>query len=174
MINLSNYKEIVTKAVVGKGKKSSKNEFTVETEEKPNTILGCWVINHNFKGIKSGNDVIVNGSFDVNIWYSYDSDSKTSVSNKTLTYEETMNMKLESLDISNEDIIIKALKQPTVADVSIKDGLVNLTIEKELGVEVIGDTKVKIAVEDTDDDYDEIMDLDSDPELDAITDDYIN
>ena len=171
---MSNYKEIVTKAVVGKGKKSSKNEFTVETEEKPNTILGCWVINHNFKGIKSGNDVIVNGSFDVNIWYSYDSDSKTSVSNKTLTYEETMNMKLESLDISNEDIIIKALKQPTVADVSIKDGLVNLTIEKELGVEVIGDTKVKIAVEDTDDDYDEIMDLDSDPELDAITDDYIN
>lgn len=174
MINLSTYKEIVTKAVVGKGKKSCKNNYTVQTEETPNTILGCWIINHKFNGVKKGDNVLINGSFDLNIWYSYDSDSKTSVSNKTLTYEDELNMKLNSLEVSNEDIIIKALKQPTVSDVEIKDGNVNLTVEKELGVEVIGDTKVKIAVEDADDDYDEILDLDSDPELDAITDDYIN
>jgi hypothetical protein len=49
-----------------------------------------------------------------------------------------------------------------------------LTIEKELGIEVVGDAKVKIAVEDTDEDYDEIVDLDKDPELDEITDDYLN
>lgn len=171
---MSTYKEIVTKAVVGKGKKSSKNNYTVQTEETPNTILGCWIINHKFNGVKKGDNVLINGSFDLNIWYSYDSDSKTSVSNKTLTYEDELNMKLNSLEVSNEDIIIKALKQPTVSDVEIKDGNVNLTVEKELGVEVIGDTKVKIAVEDADDDYDEILDLDSDPELDAITDDYIN
>jgi spore coat protein E len=174
VINLSTYIEIVTKAVVGKGKKSSKNSYTVQTEETPNTILGCWIINHKFNGVKKGDNVLINGSFDLNIWYSYDSDSKTSVSNKTLTYEDELNMKLNSLEVSNEDIIIKALKQPTVSDVEIKDGNVNLTVEKELGVEVIGDTKVKIAVEDADDDYDEILDLDSDPELDAITDDYIN
>lgn len=171
---MSTYKEIVTKTVVGKGKKSSKNNYTVQTEETPNTILGCWIINHKFNGVKKGDNVLINGSFDLNIWYSYDSDSKTSVSNKTLTYEDELNMKLNSLEVSNEDIIIKALKQPTVSDVEIKDGNVNLTVEKELGVEVIGDTKVKIAVEDADDDYDEILDLDSDPELDAITDDYIN
>ena len=171
---MSTYKEIVTKAVVGKGKKSSKNNYTVQTEETPNTILGCWIINHKFNGVKKGDNVLINGSFDLNIWYSYDSDSKTSVSNKTLTYEDELNMKLNSLEVSNEDIIIKALKQPTVSDVEIKDGNVNLTVEKELGVEVIGDTKVKIAVEDADDDYDEILDLDNDPELDAITDDYIN
>ena len=44
---MNNYREIVTKAVVSKGKKlfSSTNSVTVNN---PSTILGCWVINHNF------------------------------------------------------------------------------------------------------------------------------
>lgn len=43
---MASYKEIVTKAVVGKGKKYYRNTYTVNTETKPNTVLGCWVINH--------------------------------------------------------------------------------------------------------------------------------
>lgn len=40
------FKEIVTKAVVGKGKKSFKNNYSITTENIPTTVLGCWVINH--------------------------------------------------------------------------------------------------------------------------------
>lgn len=43
---MSNYREIVTKAVIGKAKKTSGNKFQIETDEEPNTVLGCWVINH--------------------------------------------------------------------------------------------------------------------------------
>ena len=43
---LSAFKEIVTKAVIGKGKKQYKNSYTIETEHVPTTVLGCWVINH--------------------------------------------------------------------------------------------------------------------------------
>lgn len=43
---MSSYKEIVTKAVIGKGKKYYKNTYTFDTEITPNTILGCWIINH--------------------------------------------------------------------------------------------------------------------------------
>lgn len=43
---MASYKEIVTKAVVGKAKKNSISKFSVQPEEKPDTILGCWVINH--------------------------------------------------------------------------------------------------------------------------------
>jgi len=39
------YKEIVTKAVVGKGKKYFKNNYNVEAKDATN-VLGCWVINH--------------------------------------------------------------------------------------------------------------------------------
>ncbi len=40
------YKEIVTKAIIGKGKKYFKNNYTITTETTPTTVLGCWVINH--------------------------------------------------------------------------------------------------------------------------------
>ena len=43
---MSLYKEIVTKAVIGKGKKMTSNSLQIKTEYEPNTILGCWVINH--------------------------------------------------------------------------------------------------------------------------------
>lgn len=43
---MSSYKEIVTKAVIGKAKKTSSNKFSLTPEELPNTVLGCWVINH--------------------------------------------------------------------------------------------------------------------------------
>ena len=46
---MSNYREIVTKAVIGKGKKTFTNQNEIEIERTPSTILGCWVINHNFR-----------------------------------------------------------------------------------------------------------------------------
>ena len=82
------YKEIVTKAVIGKGKKYYKNKYSIQTEHTPTTVLGCWVINHNFKGYEENGKIIVDGSFDVNIWYSYDNDSKTTVITKKINYIE--------------------------------------------------------------------------------------
>lgn len=152
-----NYKEIVTKAVIAKGKKNSTNNYTLQTEETPNTILGCWVINHTFNGTNLGNKVLVNGNFDVNVWYSYDNDSKTAVSTQKFSYTDTMKMNVDEASGSNE-VIVKSIQQPTVSEVSIKDGIVNLNITKELGIEIVGDTKIKVPVEELDDDYIELTD----------------
>ena len=152
-----NYKEIVTKAIIAKGKKNSTNNYTLQTEETPNTILGCWVINHTFNGTNLGNKVLVNGNFDVNVWYSYDNDSKTAVSTQKFSYTDTMKMNVDEASGSNE-VIVKSIQQPTVSDVSIKDGIVNLNITKELGIEIVGDTKIKVPVEVLDDDYIELTD----------------
>ncbi len=43
---MSNFREIVTKAVIGKAKKTSGNKFNLTPEERPDTVLGCWVINN--------------------------------------------------------------------------------------------------------------------------------
>ena len=64
---MASYKEIVTKAVIGKGKKFFRDNYSVEVETTPTTVLGCWVINHKFKGFKSGDKIGVDGSDDVNI-----------------------------------------------------------------------------------------------------------
>ena len=44
----NNYKEIVTKTIIGKGKKTFKNEYELSTDKDIDTVLGCWVINHNY------------------------------------------------------------------------------------------------------------------------------
>ena len=91
---MASYKEIVTKAVIGKGKKFFRDNYSVEVETTPTTVLGCWVINHKFKGFKSGDKIGVDGSYDVNIWYSYDNDSKTMVVNKKIEYNDIFNVKI--------------------------------------------------------------------------------
>ena len=170
---MAEYKEIVTKAVIAKGKKSTSNKYTLEPEEIPNTILGCWVINNTFNGTSVGDSIIVNGSFDVNVWYSYDNDSKTAVSTKKYNYRDTMHMKsLNSLD-SRPEVLVKSLKQPTVADVKIDNGVVNLSIDKELGIEIVGNTKIKVPVETLDDDYEILEDDPPLEEIDKVNEDYL-
>lgn len=43
---MTSYKEIVTKAVVGKGRKRFSSTYTMSQDVNPTTVLGCWVINH--------------------------------------------------------------------------------------------------------------------------------
>ena len=157
---MANYKEIVTKAIIGKGKKVINNTYTMNTEETPNTILGCWVINHNFQGKSINNSIMVDGSFDVNVWYSYDNDTKTGVSKESFSYSDKMNLKLKNNNSydSNNEIIVKCLNQPTVTNVNLENGKVKLNLSKEMGVEILGDTKVKIMVDEKEDDYEIIPD----------------
>ena len=89
---MANYKEIVTKAIIGKGKKTFSKDSKLDLELVPNTVLGCWVINHNFKGTFNLDTIVIEGSFDVNIWYSYDEDTKTNVISKNITYKEEVNV----------------------------------------------------------------------------------
>ena len=175
---MASFKEIVTKAVVGKGKKFFKNSYTVKCDNSPTTVLGCWVINHKFKGYKSGDKIGVDGSFDINIWYSYDSDSKTAVINKKIEYNDLFNVKVrDNSDLSGDtDVIVRCLNQPSCSSVKIDGDDISFNIEKELGVEIVGETKVKISVEDDEEPWDEIVDDVDDEtlkEIDTVDEDYI-
>lgn len=172
------FKEIVTKAIIGKGKKYFKNNYEIELDTNPTTVLGCWVINHKFKGYKKGSEVGVDGSYDVNVWYSYDNDTKTTVATKEITYNDLFNVKLkENSEINSDtDIIVRGLKQPNVSKVDIKDGKIVFDVEKEMGVEIVGDTKVKINIYDDEEPWDIIEDdynAEVDKEIDEVKENYL-
>lgn len=177
---MSSYKEIVTKAVVGKGKKYYKNSYTIDTDHEPTTVLGCWVINHNFKGTEVNGKIVITGSFDVNLWYSYDNDTKTTVITKTIDYSETVSVRQKyNSDGANKDIIVRSLKQPNCINAKEAGKSITLVIEKELGIEIVGDTKVKIAIEEDEEPWDLIMDEDSTKDIDeeidsSVKTDYID
>ncbi len=162
---MQQYKEIVTKAVIGKGKKTFTNKYSLEVSDKVDTVLGCWVINHNIFGSNDSNSVLIKGNFDVNIWYSYDNNTKTNVASTNVSYEERVNVRLkdEATLNDNSEIIVRSLRNPNCIEVSSNGNVINYEIEKELGIEIVGDTKIRILTNDEEDDYD-ILESVIDPE----------
>ena len=184
-MNLSTFKEIVTKAVIGKGKKYYKNAYIIETENVPTTVLGCWVINHTFKGTDVGGKIVIDGSFDVNIWYSYDNDTKTTVITKKIPYNEAVMVRQrETTDSTTKDIVVRSLKQPSCVNAKENGKTISIEIEKELGIEVVGDTKIKVAIDEEEDPWDLIDDeeytedvgkeIEQSVQRDYLKKDYIN
>ncbi len=155
---MANYKEIVTKAILGKGKKTFTHKNSIETKNKPTTVLGCWVINHNFNGVKQKDRISIAGSYDINIWYSYDNDTKTDVIKETYNYNELIKMHNENSDYDDASIIVRSLADPKCVNVKIDDNKIDYEVEVMLGVELVGDVKVKIAVDDNLDEYNLIED----------------
>ena len=168
------YREIVTKAIIGKGKKKYKDTYEITVDNNPSTILGCWIINHNFNAHEVDNKINIEGSFDANVWYSYDSDTKTAVTNKKITYSETEELNVPTDGVINKDIIIRSLKQPTCISAKEDGNIIKLEIEKELGIEIVGDTKVKISsVDDDDDNWDDLNTSNIEEEIDKINPEYL-
>lgn len=174
---MANYREIISKAVISKGKKVFSQNDKITVSNTPTTILGCWVINHKFSGIKQNDRIIIDGSYDVNIWYSYDNDTKTGVYTENFSYNDTIKMNINNLS-GSEEVIVKCLKQPTVTDVKIENNLVKLKVEKDFGIEVVGNTTVRVAAVDDTLDYEEVYDTPSEDELninnDNIDENYIS
>jgi len=180
---MASYKEIVTKAVVGKGRKTFTTTHTVSPEVSPTTILGCWVINHNFNGTKDNNDVLIKGSYDVNIWYSSENNTKTEVISDKIDYTEKVAVKMSDNNFDgNEEIIVRPLKQPNCTKAEIVDGKINYTIEKELSAEIVGDAKIRVGINEEDDAEWETEEETTSPDENAIedeikasvTDDFLN
>lgn len=167
------YREIVTKAVIGKGKKKYHNSYQVTVEHAPSTILGCWIINHNFFAKEQNGKINIQGSFDANIWYSYDNDTKTTVVTKNIAYMEEEKMNVGNMDIVNRDVIVRSLKQPTCISAKEDGNVINIEIEKELGLEIIGDTKVRITTVSEEETWD-LLDNEEDKEIDKVNTDYID
>ncbi|GAF63568.1 DNA mismatch repair protein MutS [Bacillus sp. TS-2] len=144
------YREIITKAICGKGRKFSENTHKVSPSHKPSSILGCWIINHKYDAAKKGENVEVRGSYDINVWFSYDNNTKTDVATQTVRYTDIIELTVRDQNVLSEDmdVIARAIQQPNTLEATIteKGDSVAVQVEREFVVECIGETKVAVAV----------------------------
>ena len=101
------YREIVTRAVVGKGKISNNGEVIVNTSNSVSKVLGCWVINHYFVSNFEEGKVFAKGRYDIHVWYGYNKDSDTILHKQTVDYFEEFSSFVFSL--SYYSIIVNSL-----------------------------------------------------------------
>lgn len=144
------YREIVTKAIVAKGKKSVSSDHSFRPSQAPSAVLGCWIINHKFKAYESGDQISITGTFDVNVWYSYADNTLTNVSVERVKYNDIIDIIYNKDEIlsKEKDILARVLRQPSCSNASVEDGLIKFTIDKEFGVEIAGETKMRVSTAD--------------------------
>lgn len=148
------YREIITKAVCGKGRKVTKETNYILPSHRPSSILGCWIINHTYHARKKNKDCVeIHGSYDVNIWYSYQDNSKTEVVSESVKYcdEVALDKRDDQCTGDHYDVIAKVLQQPNCLQCNIdqKGERIAVEVEREFIVKIIGETKVNVKVEPT-------------------------
>ncbi|GAA0496137.1 outer spore coat protein CotE [Virgibacillus sp. MSP4-1] len=159
-------RQIITKAVIGKGKKFKEATHTITPHHSPSSILGCWVINHQYKARKKGDFVEVSGSYDINVWYSYNNNTKTEVVSDRVNYSDRVPLVIKDENCISDDleVIARATQQPNCLECTINEAgnRIVVEVEREFVVEVIGETKVVVKldphgyVNDDDFEYDEL------------------
>ncbi|MHA6251216.1 outer spore coat protein CotE [Oceanobacillus sp. CAU 1775] len=177
------YREIITKAVIGRGRKFTQDVHSVTPTHRPSSILGCWVINHLYHAKKkSADSVEVNGSYEINIWYSYNDNTKTEVVTERVTYRDIIPLSVKDENCLDDDfdVIVKVLQQPNCLESKIdkKGSKITVEVEREFVVQIIGETRLKVKVDPTweatspdedDDDWDHKV---TDEELEDVKPDF--
>lgn len=170
------YREIITKAVCGKGKKFSQSAHTITPTHKPTSVLGCWVINHKYKTHYHKDCVIIEGSYDVNVWYSHNNNSRTEVVSETVTYRDQVNLTIKDKKTVSDrmDVIVKTLQEPNCLEATptASGHKIVAQVEREFVVEVIGETKVSVRVTAEDDLVSDGWEEDLDSALDDLDNDF--
>lgn len=169
-------REIISRAVCGNGRKFSQLIHSVHTPHPPSNILGAWVMNHQCSASYQHEAVQVDGSYEMNIWYSYDNQTKTDVAKEHVRY--TDHVPLSFLDHKHfhqtASVYADTVQHPTCVEAVVhrEDGSVQLTVELELQAELHAETKLCVVVcpggcgdhekEDSDDEFDDFEDFDDD------------
>jgi spore coat protein E len=172
-------REIITKAVCGKGRKFSQATHTITPSHSPTSILGCWIINHTFATDKVGESVEVSGSYDINVWYSFNNNTKTEVVTETVSYVDHVPLAIVDKNCLDSHLEVngKATQQPTACEATISNSgnSILVQVEREFLVEVIGETKVCVMVCDSCDfdDKDFHFDDDLDGEFEDLDPDFM-
>ncbi|SDX15782.1 spore coat protein E [Marininema mesophilum] len=149
-------RQIITKAVTGKGRKFSQTTHSVQPPDNISSILGCWIINHQYDAARIGDAIEVTGSYDINIWFSQNRNTKTEVANQTVRYSVPVQLSYFDRNVRDGTTEVNAVatQPPNCIEATISgNGTVLVRVEKEFYVEMVGETKVNVVVEPGDDDW---------------------
>ena len=143
---MSEIREIVTRAVVSKGRKVVRINCVVPFEEKVDKILGCYVTDNKLNVELHDNLVKVDGGFEVNVWYLNNENNTTNVTKTTLSYEETIKVRqiiFETIG-SNLEVVTCLLQEPTCTNAELCEDGIKVDVLLEILAEVIGETKMMV------------------------------
>lgn len=145
---MNNIREIVTKAVIGKGTRVFETGVAMpETAGLVDRVLGAVMMNHCVEARRSGNQIEISGSYEVHVWYAYD-EKKTDIVRTIVDYGDMIQLRhaLREHLLDSDEITIDEVVAPYATDVWIEAGMIHVDVAFEVEAEVIGETKMRVAI----------------------------
>ncbi len=155
-MNALNLREVITKAVCGKGIQKYRRTVEIPVPGKYTAIqiLGNYITNSRLEASSvtdsygGAKTVQVKGSYDVHVWYACE--HETYSEKTTVHYVEIIPIKAYGGEsITNPRSIAEITKRPICRKVYAQDSgnttVIKIDVEQELQAEIIGETKLKIA-----------------------------
>ena len=148
-LTMNDIREIVTKAVIGKGNRVFDIHVVMpEVTGLVIRVLGAVITNHRVNAQSSGDLVEISGSYEVHVWYTYDDDKQTDIVRTTVDYGDIIKLHqpLRNHLLDSDEIIAEEIVSPYATDVRIEAGMIHVDVAFEVAAEVIGETKMRVAV----------------------------
>ena len=145
------YREILTKAIIAKANETIKESVSCNTNKNISKILGCWIINHNYNINLCNQKIYVEGSYDVYFWYGYDDNTKCSLLTKTYEFNDEIpfNYTLEKSNLSEKNELLDyEITPPSCFKMTFENDELIIKVERKYAIDIIGETKIKIKVDD--------------------------
>ncbi|WP_249028770.1 outer spore coat protein CotE [Tannockella kyphosi] len=144
---MNQIREIITRAIIGKGKKRTKTKYTFSLEGVTK-ILGCWISCHRYEAAISNGIPQVIGVYDLHVWYSNEDGKNCALYKTQISYQEDMEViKKENRIFNNEDgIEAICTLEPKCVDACLANDQLVIEVEKEMLVQIIGDATLRIKV----------------------------
>ena len=152
-------REIITKAVIGKGHLNNKETYNIELDKSIDHVLGCWIVGHVYQSNIKNEKVFIQGKYDINLWYALEDEPQSKVHVHSIEYMEQLPITTkEDVDFKNHvDLICSCPMQPICLEAKTTDAThVEITVEKTLHVDIVGETKISIEVTNKKEIWDEI------------------
>ena len=145
------YREILTKAIIAKGKKNIKESLKCDVNNNVSKVLGCWIINHNNEVYKQNQKIFIKGSFEINLWYGYDDNTKCGMYtfNYDFNNEIPYTFTLEKITLNEKnDVKSYVIIEPSCSNMTFSEKQRCVDIIREYEIDIIGETKLRIKVDD--------------------------
>lgn len=133
--NLLLGREIITKAVIAKGRKRATLTDQLSLKVQADGILGAWVTNHKINtAISVEGYVEVTGQFDIDVWYSYQSNQVTEVLRATIRYSEQIAVtSIGGEALGEEEVRVDVTLYPRCREATLQSKGNEIRIEVEIG-----------------------------------------
>lgn len=138
-------RQIIAKAVCASGNRRFVRTHVLKPDHCPEEILGCRVGSHHYTARSFEKSVVINGDYDVTMWYTFQEGARTNLIKQSFKYTATVPVEeAEGRLERDEEVLVTEQVEPTPTAWRIAGENLEVEVETVFTVELLGEAKLTV------------------------------